>query len=160
ASCRGIPPPRSDAHRRPTAAPKWGRPRRDSGRPAAGCSAPRSASVFAAPRAWRTAAGRTAQPWSKPSVSWRDCKSVVARRTARRLDGAVLLLGLEATLLRRAGRPCRPAPLRGPRRVLQQRDEPRAGGVAVQRLRAVLPAVDNQDAGVGDAAAGLLDQTL
>src|SRR5205823_6892085 len=71
---------------------------------------------------------------------------IIAARpaAAQRLDLAAPMLRRQAPLPGRLARPGRATGLRPLRGVLQQRDEPRAGSLAVLALRAMLTAVDRK----------------
>src|SRR5262249_41032244 len=67
---------------------------------------------------------------------------------------------VETPFARRTGRARRPAAFRPLRSVPQQRDETCARRLAILRLRAMLAAVDDEDARVGDAVARHGDEPL
>src|SRR5437867_7414186 len=73
--------------------------------------------------------------------------SIIASRSsaAQGFHFAAPFLGGETVFFRGLVRPGRAARLRTPRRLLHERDEPRAGRFPVLTLRAVFAAVDQQE---------------
>ncbi len=102
-------------------------------------------------------------PAGKWSPVWQSRRvSVLAPSAAAslRFDGAPHLLGRQPLLARARARLRRPARLRPPGSLLQQREQSRPRRLPVLRLRAMLPAVDQQDAAGRHASSPQRGQAL